>query len=74
MCILTLYIAPSGNFCRFLLKLETIILLFYIPTLHIRKADNLPPSCAIVTKCGNLSFLEPFTFYSAHYYLWGHKH
>ena len=24
-----------------------------------RKADNLPPSCAVVTKSGNLSFLEP---------------
>ena len=23
------------------------------------KADNLPPSCAIVTKSGNLNFLEP---------------
>jgi len=22
-------------------------------------ADNLPPSCAVVTKSGNLSFLEP---------------
>ena len=26
----------------------------------MRKADNLPPSCAIVTKSGNLNFLEPF--------------
>ena len=26
----------------------------------VRKADNLPPSCAIVTKSGNLNFLEPF--------------
>jgi len=25
----------------------------------VRKADNLPPSCAIVTKSGNLNFLEP---------------
>jgi len=25
----------------------------------VRKADNLPPSCAIVTKYGNLNFLEP---------------
>ena len=25
----------------------------------VRKADNLPPSCAVVTKCGNLNFLEP---------------
>ena len=24
----------------------------------MRKADNLPPSCAVVTKSGNLSFLE----------------
>ena len=24
------------------------------------KADNLPPSCAVVTKSGNLNFLEPF--------------
>jgi len=25
----------------------------------VRKADNLPPSCAVVTKSGNLNFLEP---------------
>jgi len=25
----------------------------------VRKADNLPPSCAGVTKYGNLNFLEP---------------
>ena len=25
----------------------------------MRKADNLPPSCAVVTKFGNLNFLEP---------------
>ena len=25
----------------------------------MRKADNLPPSCAVVTKSGNLKFLEP---------------
>jgi len=25
----------------------------------VRKADNLPPSCAIVTKSGSLNFLEP---------------
>jgi len=25
----------------------------------VRKAANLPPSCAIVTKSGNLNFLEP---------------
>ena len=25
----------------------------------MRKADNLPPSCALVTKSGNLNFLEP---------------
>ena len=24
------------------------------------KADNIPPSCAVVTKSGNLNFLEPF--------------
>jgi len=24
-----------------------------------RKADDLPPSCAVVTKSGNLNFLEP---------------
>ena len=24
------------------------------------KADNLPPSCAVVMKSGNLNFLEPF--------------
>ena len=23
------------------------------------KADNLPPSCAVVTKSGNLNFMEP---------------
>jgi len=26
---------------------------------RLRKADNLSPSCAIVTKSGNLNFLEP---------------
>ena len=26
----------------------------------MRKADNLPPSCAVVTKSGKLNFLEPF--------------
>jgi len=25
----------------------------------VRKADNRPPSCAFVTKSGNLNFLEP---------------
>jgi len=25
----------------------------------VRKADNLPPFCAVVTKSGNLNFLEP---------------
>jgi len=25
----------------------------------VPKADNLPPSCAVVTKSGNLNFLEP---------------
>jgi len=25
----------------------------------VRKADNLPPSCAVVTKSGNLNFMEP---------------
>ena len=25
----------------------------------VRKADNLPPSCAVVTKSGKLNFLEP---------------
>ena len=25
----------------------------------MRKADNLPPSCAVVTKSGNLNLLEP---------------
>jgi hypothetical protein len=25
----------------------------------VRKADNLPPSCAVVTKSGNLNLLEP---------------
>ena len=26
----------------------------------MHKADNLPPSCAVVMKSGNLNFLEPF--------------
>ena len=26
----------------------------------VRKADNLPPSCAVVMKSGNLNFLEPY--------------
>jgi len=25
----------------------------------VRKADNLPPSCVVVTKSGNPNFLEP---------------
>jgi len=25
----------------------------------VRKADNLPPSCAVVKKSGSLNFLEP---------------
>ena len=25
----------------------------------MRRADNLPPSCAVVTKSGSLNFLEP---------------
>ena len=25
----------------------------------MRKADNLPPPCAVVTKSGKLNFLEP---------------
>jgi len=25
----------------------------------VHKADNLPPSCAVVTKSGNLHFVEP---------------
>jgi len=25
----------------------------------VRKADNLTPSCAVVTKSGSLNFLEP---------------
>jgi len=25
----------------------------------VRKADNLPPSCAVFTKSGSLNFLEP---------------
>jgi len=25
----------------------------------VRKADNLPPSCVVVTKSGSLNFLEP---------------
>jgi len=27
--------------------------------LGVRKADNLPPSCAVFMKSGNLNFLEP---------------
>jgi len=27
--------------------------------LAVRKADNLPPSCAVVTKSGCLNFMEP---------------
>jgi len=27
--------------------------------LGVKAADNLPPSCAVVTKSGNLNFLEP---------------
>jgi len=26
----------------------------------VRKADNLPPSCAVVMKSGNLNFLETY--------------
>jgi len=26
----------------------------------VRKAENLPPSCAVVTKSGSLNFLEAF--------------
>ena len=26
----------------------------------VRKADNLPPSCAVVMRSGNLNFLEPY--------------
>ena len=26
----------------------------------MHKADNLPPSCAVVKKSGNFNFLEPF--------------
>jgi len=26
----------------------------------VRNVDSLPPSCAVVTKSGNLNFLEPF--------------
>jgi len=30
-----------------------------------RKADNIPPSCAFVTKCGTINFLEPSGSYQA---------
>ena len=26
----------------------------------MRKADNLPPSCGVVTKSENVNFMEPF--------------
>jgi len=29
------------------------------PQRPVRKAENLPPSCTVVTKSGNLNFLEP---------------
>ena len=32
-------------------------------------ADNLPPSCAVVTKSGNLNFLEPFGLLTGLLYL-----
>ena len=31
----------------------------------MRKADNVPPSCAVVTKSGNLNFLEPSRLFRA---------
>ena len=31
----------------------------YFLGVKVRKADNLPPSCAVVTKSGNLNSLEP---------------
>ena len=31
----------------------------YFLGVKVRKVDNLPPSCAVVTKSGNLNFLEP---------------
>ena len=31
----------------------------------VREADNLPPSCAVVTKSGNLNFVEPSGFVQA---------
>jgi len=32
---------------------------FLIAAVLVRKADNLPPPCAVVMKSGNLNFLEP---------------
>jgi len=31
-----------------------------VETRPVCKADNLPTSCAVVTKSGNFNFLEPF--------------
>ena len=31
---------------------------YFLGVKTVRKADNLPPSCAVVTKSGNLNFLE----------------
>ena len=38
---------------------ETSTRIFWGQRRSVRKADNLPPSCAVVTKSGNLNFLEP---------------
>ena len=37
-----------------------IIWMRFILNRPVRKADILPPSCAVVTKSGNLDFLEHF--------------
>jgi len=35
------------------------MIIFLVTEIWVRKTDNLPPSCAVVTKSGNLNFLEP---------------
>ena len=35
------------------------IVLYIVLNRPVPKADNLPPSCAVVTKSGSLNFLEP---------------
>jgi len=40
-------------------KIYKLLYLLLILRRNVRKADNLPPSCAVVMKSGNLNFLEP---------------